>query len=125
MVLPTDPASSWRSRTGTPSRVFGSRSGADEYELYEQDGEFVLSVELPGYDVEDIEVGWHDGRLTIAAEHDDDRRDRTRTYRRAFRMPKTIDDDNIRARYRNGILDVYLPTVSEATVKGKTIPIEG
>lgn len=123
MALPTDPASSWLSRTGTPSRVFGT--GSDEYELYEKDGEFVLSVEMPGFDTDDIEVGWHEGRLTIAAEHDDDRREETRTYRRSFRMPKVIDDENIRARYQNGILDVYLPSVEETSVKGKTIPIEG
>jgi HSP20 family protein len=39
-------------------------------------------------------------------------------------MPKEIDDDSIRARYQNGILDVYLPSIEDATTKGKTIPIE-
>jgi len=122
MALPTDSASTWLSRTGTPSRLFGTGSG--DYELYEQDGEFVLSVEMPGFEPDDIEVGWYEGRLTIAAERTDDRRDETRTYRRSFRMPKQIDDDNIGARYQNGILDVYLPSVEDATTKGKTIPIE-
>ncbi len=122
MALPTDPASTWLSRTGTPSRLFGTGSG--DYELYEQDGEFVLSVEMPGFEPDDIEVGWYEGRLTIAAERTDDRRDETRTYRRSFRMPKQIDDDNIGARYQNGILDVYLPSVEDATTRGKTIPIE-
>jgi HSP20 family protein len=121
MALPTDPASSWLSRTGTPSRLFGTDS---DYELYEQDGEFVLSVEMPGFASDDIEVGWYEGRLTIAAERTDDRRDETRTYRRSFRMPKQIDDDNIRARYQNGVLDVYLPSIEDATTKGKTVPIE-
>lgn len=122
MALPTDPASSWVSRTGSPARMFST--GSDGYELYEQDGEFVLSIEMPGFDPEEIEVGWHEGRLTVAAEQTDDRRDETRNYRRSFRMPKTIDDDNIRARYQNGILDVYLPLLENATVQGKTIPIE-
>ena len=122
MALPTDPASTWLSRTGTPSRLFGTGSG--DYELYEQGGEFVLSVEMPGFEPDDIEVGWYEGRLTIAAERTDDRRDETRTYRRSFRMPKQIDDDNIGARYQNEILDVYLPSVEDATTKGKSIPIE-
>jgi HSP20 family molecular chaperone IbpA len=39
-------------------------------------------------------------------------------------MPKRIDDDDIRARYRNGILDVDLPAFEDATTKGKSIPIE-
>ena len=122
MEPPTDPTSSWLSRTGSRSRLFGT--GSDDYELYEQDGEFVLSVEMPGFERDDIEVGWHEGRLTIAAEREDERRDRTRTYRRSFHMPKEIDDDSIRARYQNGVLDVYLPAVENATTKGKTIPIE-
>lgn len=122
MALPTDPASSWLSGTGAPSRLFGT--GTDDYELYEQDGEFVLSVEMPGFEPDDIEVGWYEGRLTIAAEREDDHRDQQRTYRRSFRMPKEIEDESIRARYQNGILDVYLPSVEEATTKGKTIPIE-
>ena len=111
MALPTDPASSWLSRTGTPSRLFGTGSG--EYELFEDDGEFVLSVEMPGFDPDSIEVGWHDARLTIAAEQEDERRNETRTYRWSFRMPRVIDEDNIRARYQNGILDVYLPAVED------------
>lgn len=123
MALPTDPDSSWLSRTGTPSRFFGT--GSDDYELYEQDGEFVLSVELPGFEREDIEVGWYEGRLTIAADHEDERRDQQRTYRRTFRMPKEIDDENIRARYQNGILDIYLPSTEDATIRGKSIPVEG
>ncbi|MFB6310247.1 MAG: Hsp20/alpha crystallin family protein [Salinirussus sp.] len=122
MALPTDPTSSWLSRTGRPSRLFGT--GSDDYELYEQDGEFVLSVELPGYETDDIEVAWHDGRLSIAAEREDDRRGERRNYRRTFRMPKEVDDEHIRARYQNGILDVYLPSIEEATAKGKEIPIE-
>jgi len=122
MALPTDPASSWLSRARTPSRLFGT--GSDEYELYEENGEFVLSVEMPGFEPDDIEVGWYDGRLTVAAEREDERRNETRTYRRSFRMPKKIDDDNIGARYQNGILDVYLPSVEDTTTKGKSIPIE-
>jgi len=123
MALPTDTPSSWLSGIDSPSRLFGT--GSDDYELYEQDGEFVLSVDMPGFERDDIEIGWYEGRLTIAAERTDDRRNQTRTYRRSFRMPKEIDDDNIRARYQNGVLDVYLPSVEDATTKGKTIPIEG
>jgi HSP20 family molecular chaperone IbpA len=39
-------------------------------------------------------------------------------------MPKRIDDDDIRPRYRNGILDVYLPPFEDATTIGKSIPSE-
>jgi HSP20 family protein len=122
MVLPTSPASSWLSSTGTPSRLFGT--GSSDHELYEQDGEYVLSTEMPGFDPDEIDVSWHESRLIVTAEREDDRRDQQRTYHRTFRMPEEIDDENIKARYENGILDIYLPSVEDARPKGRTIPIE-
>jgi HSP20 family protein len=63
---PTTPTSSWPGNPSTPSRLFGT--GRDDSELYEQDGEFVLSVEMPGFDQDAIEVSWHGGRLHVAWE---------------------------------------------------------
>ncbi|MFB6152920.1 MAG: Hsp20/alpha crystallin family protein [Halodesulfurarchaeum sp.] len=105
-----------------PARVFGGRS--TDYDLYERDGEFVLSIEMPGFEVDDIKVGWDEGRLTVAAHRSAEERERRRTYRRQFRMPREVDDDEIRARYKNGILDVYLPTTEGPEASGKEIPIE-
>lgn len=64
-----NPASSWLSNLDTPSWLFGV--GFDNYELYEEDDEFVLTVDMPGFDREDIHVNWDEGRLFISAEHND------------------------------------------------------
>jgi len=106
-----------------PSRLF--ETGSDDYELYEEDGEFVLNVELPGFDVEDIDVSWDDGMLNIAAEREDEQRGERRTYHRRFRFPKRVDDGGIAANYTNGILEVRLPVETGATARGKQIEIEG
>nr|WP_276250443.1 Hsp20/alpha crystallin family protein [Halomicroarcula sp. SHR3] len=106
-----------------PGQFF--ETGADDYELYEEDGEFVLSVELPGFDVADIDVTWDDGMLNIAAKTEDAQRNQRRTYHRRFRFPKRVDDEAIGARYRNGILEVRLPVTQGATARGKPIEIEG
>jgi len=45
---------SWFSGTGFPSDLF--EYGSEEYELYEENGEFVLSLELPGYDPGEIRL---------------------------------------------------------------------
>jgi len=105
-----------------PSQLF--ETGTDDYELYEEDGEFVLSVELPGFDVEEIGVTWDENMLNIAAEHEDAERNQRRTYHRRFRFPKRIDDDAIEATYTNGILEVRLPVTEGATAQGKHIEIE-
>lgn len=122
MALPTSPASSWMQGMDFPSRLF--ETGSSDYELYEEDDEFVLSVELPGFDPAEITVTWDDGVLNIAAEHEDESRDQRRTYHRRFRFPKTIDDDAIAAEYDNGILEVRLPVMTGATTRGKEIEVQ-
>ena len=122
MALPTSPANSWMQSFDFPSRLF--ETGRNDYELYEEDGEFVLSVEMPGFDPAEIDVSWDDGVLNIAAEHADDQRSRRKTYHRRFRFPKTVADDDITARYTNGILEVRLPVETGAPVTGRQIEIE-
>ena len=123
MALPTDPTSSWMQGLGFPSRILND-SGTD-YELYEEDDEFVLTVELPGFDREEIDLAWDAGVLNIAAEHADEDRGRKRTYHRRFRFPKEVDEADISASYTNGILEVRLPVETEAAAHGTAIPIEG
>ncbi|WP_275882003.1 Hsp20/alpha crystallin family protein [Halorhabdus sp. BNX81] len=122
MALPTSPASSWMQGMDFPSRLF--ETGSSDYELYEEDDEFVLSVELPGFDPEEITVTWDDGVLNIAAEQEDESRNQRRTYHRRFRFPKTIDDEAIAADYDNGILEVRLPVMAGATTRGKEIEVQ-
>jgi HSP20 family protein len=123
MALPTSPTSNWMQGVDLPSRIFGdSRS---DYELYEEDGEFTLSVELPGFDREEIDLAWDEGILNVAAEHVDEDRGQQKTYHRRFRFPKDVDEDAITARYDNGVLEVTLPLREETAVRGTSIPIEG
>ncbi len=124
MLEPTTP-SSWRQSLDLPSRLFGDGSfGSSDYELYEEDGEFVLSVDVPGFEREEIDLTWDDGVLNVAAEHVDDDRGRKRTYHRRFRFPKDVDTDAISASYTNGVLEVTLPIREAVEPRGEPIPIE-
>jgi len=122
MPLPTSPTDNWMQGMDFPSRLFGDRRS--DYELYEEDGEFTLSVELPGFDREEIDLAWDEGILNVAAEHVDEDRGQQKTYHRRFRFPKDVDDDAISASYTNGVLEVTLPLREETAARGKTIPIE-
>ncbi|WP_123536361.1 Hsp20/alpha crystallin family protein [Halosimplex salinum] len=122
MALPDRPVNSWFQGMDLPSRLF--ETGRSDYELYEEDGEFVLSVELPGFDPADIDVTWHEGVLNVAAEHEDESRGQRKTYHRRFRFPKDVDDGEIAAEYTNGILEVRLPIFEGATARGTTIDVE-
>ncbi|MFB6196747.1 MAG: Hsp20/alpha crystallin family protein [Halobacteriaceae archaeon] len=121
MALPTNPASSWMQGTDLPSQLF--ELGRDDFELYEEEDEFVLSVEMPGFEPEEISVTWDEGVLNIAAEHEDDSRAHRKTYHRRFRFPKDVEDEEITAEYTNGILEVRLPVITGATPEGKEIEV--
>lgn len=123
MALPTSTTDSWMQSLDLPSQLLGT--GGNDYDLYEADGEFVLSIDMPGFEPDEIQLNWYDGRLNVAAEHEDDRRGRKQTYHRTFRFPKEIDDEDITAEYSNGVLEVTLPAVANVTARGKTIPIDG
>ncbi|MFB6243593.1 MAG: Hsp20/alpha crystallin family protein [Halobaculum sp.] len=122
MALPTRPNTSWTGSFDFPSRLF--ETGRNDYQLYEEDDEFVLSVELPGFDPAEIDLTWDDGILNIAAERHDESRGERRTYHRRFRFPKAVDSEEIDAQYENGVLEVTLPHLTGATARGEEIPIE-
>jgi len=125
MALPTSPASSWMQSLDLPSQILGDGGFGNDYELYEEDGEFVLTIDLPGFEREEIDLAWDDGVLNVAAEHVEEGRNRRKTYHRRFRFPRAVDEDAITASYRNGVLEVTLPALEGATASGKAIPIEG
>jgi len=54
MALPRRPASSLLQSADLPSRLFGT--GRNDYELYEETDEFALTVEMPGFDPEEIDI---------------------------------------------------------------------
>lgn len=120
MALPTPTPESLFESIDLPTGLFGT---GDEFEFYETDEEYVVTVEMPGFEIDEITLTWDDGILNIAAEHVDEERGQERTYHRRLRMPKSIESDDIVAEYSNGVLEVRLPIVQQETV-GREIPVE-
>ena len=121
-MLPSTTPDTWTQSLDRPSRLFGT--AFDDYELYEEDGEFVLDIDMPGFDLDDVHVSWDEGRLFVWAQHEDEGRGRRKSYRRTFRLPKEIEPEEITAQYRNGILEIRLPILS-ARVRGQEIEVQG
>lgn len=121
MDLPLDPGGASRSFTERPTKIAGGQTA--EYELYEQDGKYVLRIELPGFERDDIQVRWHESTLRIRASNDAENPRRERTANRAYHVDIDVNPDEIQARYRAGLLDIYLPA-TESDQRGTTIPVE-
>ena len=99
----------------------------------ETEEEMVLSAELPGMGIEDIEIEVENKLLTLRGEkkeikeEGDERRYHVweRTYgsfQRRFTLPRTVKTEGISAEFENGILSIRMPKAPEA--KSRKIEIK-
>jgi HSP20 family protein len=103
-------------------------------DVSETDSEYEISVELPGIDEKDIELGVSDGVLTLKAEKKAEREEKKKDYhltersygsvRRSFRIPDGVETDKIKAAFSKGVLEVTLPKTREAKAKQRKIPVK-
>lgn len=101
------------------SEEFSFPSVGPRVDLVEQDGEFVLKADLPGFDRDDIDLTLRGRQLTLSAETDREdleegsryiRRERERRgYSRSIRLPAEVDPDAVEASFENGVIEVVLP----------------
>jgi HSP20 family protein len=97
---------------------------APPVDIYEHDGNLVLSAELPGIDPKKVDIRLENNVLTLkgerALETEVNRESFHRLERayggfaRSFTLPTAVDQDKIQADYRNGVLKVTLPKREEA-----------
>lgn len=120
---------------GTPS-LFGRMSGRNEawpnIEISETEKDIRVAAEVPGLEESDIEVLLEDGVLTLRGEkksetEDTDRQFSERCYGRFERrlaIGREVDEDNVSAAFKNGVLTVTLPKTEKAQAKTKRIAID-
>jgi len=90
-------------------------------DVVEEDDDILVHASVPGVRPEDIQVSVADGVLTIEGEtrteHEDNdgsylvRERGSGKYRRALRLPDTLDADKAESHYESGVLTVKFPKV--------------
>jgi len=87
----------------------------------ENDKEFLLRFELPGFEAPEVKVEVNGDRLMIEAEHkppeakNEERGVRSYAHvNRTITLPQGVDLEKVEAIYRNGVLEVRVPRVPEA-----------
>ncbi|MDL5363581.1 Hsp20/alpha crystallin family protein [Halalkalicoccus sp. NIPERK01] len=90
---------------------------------------YVLLADMPGFEKEEIDLRFDDGVVSIEASHERDEGDdtvarrHTRYVREQVRVGDVIAEEST-ASYRNGVLEVHLPTRGEAADEGSRIDID-
>ncbi|GAB3691815.1 Hsp20/alpha crystallin family protein [Spirosoma flavus] len=84
---------------------------------------FHLELAAPGLKKEDLKINVENNRLTIAYNTESKSEENTEkftrqefgftSFERSFRLPKTVNADEIKAAYTDGILTLELPKVEE------------
>src|SRR5437763_10984693 len=99
-------------------------------DMEEKENEVVVRAELPGFEVNDINMHLAENVMTIEAKHGtEEGKDKEnggrefRQVRRAFTLPAGMDSEKVEASYRNGILEIHVPRSPQA--QPRKIEIKG
>ena len=101
-------------------------------DISETDGEYQIKAEIPDVKKEDVKVTVEDGVLTIQGERKHEKEEKgTKIHRiersygtfvRTFSLPDVIDEDKVKADFKDGVLNLHLPKSEKA--KPKTIDVK-
>jgi HSP20 family protein len=102
-------------------------SFAPPVDVYEDEHNITLKIEVPGIDEKDIDVRVENNTLTVHGERKFEKEEKEENFRRverqygsftrSFTLPTTVDADKVSANYDKGILKVSLAKKAEAKPK--------
>ncbi|MDQ3932334.1 MAG: Hsp20/alpha crystallin family protein [Actinomycetota bacterium] len=110
--------------TGTESAPTTAGAWSPALDVEETEEAFVLHVELPGCQPEDVEVNLEENVLTVTGErrfYDEREAEGFRRierrfgrFHRAVRLPDRVATDRVDASFENGLLTITVPKAEEA-----------
>jgi HSP20 family protein len=117
------------------SRLFGepgSRPWTPAVDVYETGNELVLKADLPEIDPKNVDIQIENGTLTLKGSRVFDSEKNGKGYHRiersygsfvrAFSLPETVDPENVKADFKNGVLTVTI--AKKEVAKPRTIKVE-
>src|SRR5689334_7128671 len=100
---------------------------APPVDVYEDEHNVTLKIEVPGIDEKDIDVRIENNTLTVHGERKFEKEEKEENYRRVerqygsftrtFTLPTTVDAEKVTAQYDKGVLKVSLAKKAEAKPK--------
>jgi len=110
------------------------RKGELSLDVTETDSEVIVTTDVPGVDAKDIEITVTGDVLTIRGEKKEEKEEKKRNYRkmerwygsfgRSVTLPSSVDQSQIKAKMKNGILTITLPKREEERPKAIKVETE-
>lgn len=102
--------------------------------VYEDTQNLFVDAEIPGLSKEEIKISLQDNTLTISGEKkfEDEKKEKTYyrverrygSFRRSFTLPVDVNENNVQAKFENGVLRITLEKVVEQKPEEKLIEIQ-
>jgi len=115
----------WATPTGKDQLAAGTFVPA--VDVYEDEQNLVLKLEIPGVNEEDLNVSLENNTLTIQGERKFEKEEKEENFHRierrygaftrTFKLPNTLDPEKVEANYEKGILKITIGKKAEAKPK--------
>lgn len=105
-------------------------------DIKESSKQYTVTVDLPGVSPEKTKVSLNDNTLTIEGSRESEKKEQDKdgkytrmerffgSFSRSFSLPSNIDADNIKAKTKNGVLELTIPKKSDNKTKTISIDVE-
>jgi HSP20 family protein len=109
-----------------PSSNLGEYEWVPSSDISETDTGYLLTMELPGIDMNKLDISFSEGILSVKGEKTKDisrgescycSERYSGSFQRSFRIPGPVDSEKIEAGYKDGILRVSLARSGKSVVK--------
>ena len=106
-------------------------------DVHEHDDQYEVDIDLPGFKKEEIHLALENGYLTVGASKGVDKEEKTKkgklirqerytgSMQRSFYVGEGLSEEDIKARFEDGVLKLTVPKKAPALPEKKTIMIEG
>src|SRR6478736_5310018 len=111
-------------RPAVPEEALTTTSYAPPVDIYEDEHNITLKLEVPGIDEKDIDVHIENTTLTVHGERKIEKEEKEENFRRverhygeftrSFTLPSSVDTEQVSANYEKGVLKINLAKKAEA-----------
>ena len=118
-----------------PEEALTSTSFAPPVDIYEDEHNITLKMEVPGIDEKDLDVRIENNTLAVRGERKFEKEEKEENFRRverqygsftrSFTLPSSVETENIQASYDKGVLAIRLAKKAEAKPKQIKVKVGG